>query len=226
MTTSQWTKSWHVLAMAGVIFVLSIRPSPAADENMPIRGRIERIDQDNRSVTVKTADGRKVNLTVTDQSKLEMNARPATLKQFREGQRVRARVEKAGTTEKLVHLSGSAASDDDVARNARETLEAIREYGYQQQEEYASKLNDVIDDLDDRIDDLKQRAYEAKGDAKTRYAEEVERLSKKRAVLDERLAKVRSASEEAWGDVRTGVGAAAEDLRNAWDRARARFTEK
>lgn len=197
----------------------------AASTEQTIRGRLGDIDAAQKTVRVNAVQTEPVALSVGPQTVLELNGRPVTLDQFREGQHVRATIEKTGDQTKLIRLSGSTATDDDIAREASQTLQAIKQYSFEQRHEYERKLRGVLDNLDDRIDDLRARAYRAKGEARARYAEEIDRLQARRGELNNRLSRVRSSTAAAWDEVRGGVSAAADELRDAWNRAREQFRD-
>lgn len=216
----RWTGVRLMLAACAIALATTAAAS-AADQK--VRGRLDRIDADDQTVTVKTADGKALPLTVTPRTRLEVDGKPVTLKQFREGQRVRAWINRDAGRDNLVRLTASAASADDVARNAKETLQSIRQYTYENKDEYAAKLRNTLDDLDDRVDELHDRAARAGAEARKELGPELEQLKEKRQAVARRLEKVDSASEAAWTEVRDGLNQAADDFRDAWDKFRSRI---
>lgn len=114
---------------------------------------------------------------------------------------------------------------DDVGQQVRQTLQAVKNYSFEQKDEYQKRLQAVLPKLDQRIDNLKRQAEQASGQAKEEYRKQIPRLQKLRARVQDQLARVQSATPGAWQDIKTGVGAAVEDLQKAFESAKTHFQQ-
>jgi hypothetical protein len=206
------------LTAAALAFIVISPVARAADEPTTIRGSITRADTATGDVAVQTADGKTTILHVTKGTTVEVDGQAAKLADLTAGQRVRMTYRVADGRNEVVTLTARKTTGKDVAREAREALQAAKQYTFQQKAEYEKRLRQVVADLDDRIDDLEQRARESTADARKSLDQQVRDLKQKRAVVSERLEKVKAAGADAWDDLKTGVQKAVEDLQRALDR--------
>jgi ElaB/YqjD/DUF883 family membrane-anchored ribosome-binding protein len=107
---------------------------------------------------------------------------------------------------------------EDLGREVKQALAAVKDYTFRQKDKYAAELREVSDDVEDRIDDLEARAKDATAEAKAKIRAQIAELRKKKGALNERLEKVGNATAEAWDDVKSGVGEAAAELEKVLDR--------
>jgi hypothetical protein len=114
---------------------------------------------------------------------------------------------------------------EEVQRELRNALDAVKGYTYQQKQEYQKRLEPVLQDLDERIDHLKEQAKGASKEARKWYPQALQELRRERRIVREQLAKAEAAAPGAWEDIKAGVGAAWNDLRQAFQRANERFKE-
>jgi hypothetical protein len=203
-----------VLLSAAVV-LLSAGPAPAADTAV-VRGRVTKIDRTSKTIVVRPNEGADVIVAVTDASRLEVGGKPATLAQVKEGRRVRVTYDPEAKT--LVSLKPAVTTDQDLGREVKQALAAVKDYSFRQKDKYAAQLREAAEDVEDRIDDLEARAKDAGAEAKAKIRAQIAELRKKKGVLNERLEKVRTATAEAWDDVKSGVGEAAAELEKVLDR--------
>jgi hypothetical protein len=218
------------LASAGAIVALvgsSVAWSQAdTSTTRTIRGRITEVRPAENELTVRSLRGDEVKLTVNDRSHLELQRQPAKLGDFREGMRVRVTYEPEQGKNRVLSMTQSRLTMENIQKEMNDTLESAKSYTYQQKAEYQKKLQGVLQDLDEHINDLKSKAAEATEEAKKRYAKEMEELGPKREALRRKLGQVRDAAPDVWDDIKSGVGAAAHDLGRAIERARSRLQDK
>jgi hypothetical protein len=222
----RFSSHWLVgAAMSATLVFGAFARIQAAETPRTIRGRVMEVRPEEKQVTVRLLKGEEVKLIVDDQSRLELQRRPAKLGDFREGMRVRVTYELEQGKNRVVSMAEPRLSMDNIQKEVNDALESAKSYTYQQKGEYQKKLQGVMHDLDERIDDLKSKAEEASEEAKKRYAKEMEELRPKREALRKKLAQVREAAPDVWDDIKSGVGAAAHDLGRAIDRVRARLQQ-
>jgi hypothetical protein len=206
------------LTVAAAFAFVTLAPfARAADEPTIVRGSIEQVDAAAGRVTVRTGDGKTLTLQITKGTTVDVDGHTAKPTDLMTGQRVRVTYRVTDGRNEVVTLTGRKTTGQDVAREAREALEAAGRYTYQQKEQYAKRLRQVVEDLDDQIADLEQRTQKATADAKIKLDRQLKELKQKRAVVNERLEKVKAAGADAWDDLKSGIRSAIEDLQRALD---------
>jgi len=190
-----------------------------------LRGRIVAIEPTMKQVTVRTAKGEEIKLTVDDQSKLELKQHPSKLSDFREGMRVHVTYEPEEGKNRVVSMVRPRLTIDAIQKEVSEALSTAKSYTYQQKDEYQKKLNGALSEMDEHIDDLKSKAAQGSDEAKKRYARELDDLRHKREILGKKLDQVKAAAPGAWDDIKSGVGTAANDLKSTIKRVRSRLQE-
>lgn len=203
---------------AALAFIVISPVARAADEPTTIRGSVTRADTATGDVAVQTPDGKTVVLHVSEGTTVEVDGKAAKLADLTPGQRVRVTYRVADGRNQVVALTARKTTGKDVAREAREALQAAKQYTFQQKGEYEKRLRRVVDDLDDRIDDLEQRDRESTADARKNLDRQVVEMKQKREALSERLERVKAAAPAAWEDLKSGVQKAIDDLQRALDR--------
>lgn len=214
MITASVSPPRAAVLLAFAVLMLATVPVSAADA-VVLRGSVVKLDAAAKRITVRPADGKDVTLTATPTSHVEVGGKPATLAQFKEGQRVRATYTTKDATNEIVRLKPTVVTDEQLGKEVKQALAAAKDYTFQQKEKYEAELREVADDVDDRIDQLEADAKDAGAEAKAKIQARIAELRKRRAALDGRLSKVKSATADAWADVKAGVGAAATDLEKA-----------
>lgn len=209
MTNARFSLSLSIALLIG-------SGTATAADTATVRGRVTKIDQTSKTVVVHPNEGAEVIVAVTDASRLEVDGKPATLAQLKEGQRVRVVYDPKAKA--LVSLKPAVTTDEELGREVKQALAAAKDYTFRQKDKYAAELREVADDVEDRIDQLEAEAKEAGAEAKDRIQERIAELRKKRTVLSERLEKVGAATADAWDDVKSGVGAAVSEIQTALDR--------
>ncbi len=207
--------SLRPFALAAVLIAGPALGAARAAETAVVRGTVVKADATAKQVTVRPADGKDVTLAVTAASRLEVGGKPATVAQFKDGQRVRATYAEKGGTKEVVLLKPAVTSDEQLGKEVKQALGAAKSYTFQQKDKYEAELREVADNVDDRIDLLEVEAKDAGAEAKAKIQARIAELRKRRGALEDRLSKVKSATADAWDDVKAGVGAAAADLEKA-----------
>jgi Cu/Ag efflux protein CusF/archaellum component FlaC len=220
-------------ALAMTVFIMSLAPIYAADQTgqadtakeITVTGRIVSVRPAEHQLTLKTTKGKELELNLDSHSHLTHHRQPAKLSEFQEGNRVRATYEPAKGKNRLLSLRDAPVTAEEVQQELRNALDAVKNYTYQQKQEYQKRLEPVLQDLDERIDHLKEQAKGASKEARKWYAQSLQELRRERRTVREQLAKVQAAAPAAWDEIKAGVGAAWTDLRQAFQRANERLKE-
>jgi len=142
---------------------------------------------------------------------------------FRKGMRVQITFESQIGEKRLIEMSPTVVTAEEVQKEINDVLQAAKLYTYQQKKEYQRRLKHVLERVDDRIDTLRGQAARAGAETKKRYAKQIQQLSRLRDQVQEKMEHVKSATPDAWEDVKTGMKSAFEDLRSAFEKAAEHF---
>ncbi len=208
--------AWLVLAAPG-------QEKRDATKSITVDGRITKVQVEDDSFALRTTQGQDLKLHVDGGTDLRMAQRQATLRDFRVGTPVRVTYQPTAGKNRVLVMTDAAATVADVARETREALAAAKSYTFRQKDEYQRKLEAVLGKLGNRIEDLKKQAEQAGAEARQEYSKQLEELRRLRERAAERLANVKAASPDAWEEIKAGVGAAMEELQQAYERARSHF---
>lgn len=118
--------------------------------------------------------------------------------------------------------SGSVTSDD-VRRDAGKAVDTAAEFAEQTKDEYQSKLDLRLEELDKEIVVLREKGSQLKDDAKVRWDEKLTQLESKREAARVKLAEVKNSSAEAWKDLQKGAQSAWDELDKAFRDASSEF---
>jgi hypothetical protein len=105
----------------------------------------------------------------------------------------------------------------------KEDTRAAKDYTYEKKDEYKSRLEYQMLELDKKTEELKGKAANATESVKREFDKDMSELSRQKAVLKEKLESVKSSSAAAWEDTKAGTESAWDSVKRTYERARARF---
>jgi hypothetical protein len=105
----------------------------------------------------------------------------------------------------------------------KEDTRAAKDYTYEKKDEYKSRLEYQMLELDKKTEELKGKAANASESVKREFEKDMSELSRQKAVLKEKLESVKSSSAAAWEDTKAGAESAWDSVKRTYERARARF---
>ena len=114
-------------------------------------------------------------------------------------------------------------TSDDVRRDAENAIDTAAEFSRQTKDEFQSKLNARLTELDEEIVVLREKGSALKDDAKARWDEKLVNLEIKREAARVKLAEVKDSSAEAWKDLQKGAQSAWSELDTAFREASSEF---
>lgn len=88
---------------------------------------------------------------------------------------------------------------------------------------YREKIEAKLKEIKARMELLEAKAAQVKAEAKLEYQRHLDELHQKREGLRSRLDELKSSGGEAWKDLRAGMEKAADDLKQAIDKALDKF---
>ncbi len=88
---------------------------------------------------------------------------------------------------------------------------------------YREKFEAKLREIKARIELLEAKAAQVKAESKLEYQRHLDELRRKRDALRSRLDEFKTSGGEAWKDIRAGMEKAADDLKQAVDKAMDKF---
>jgi predicted small secreted protein len=105
----------------------------------------------------------------------------------------------------------------------KEDTRAAKDYTYEKKDEYRSRLEYQMLELDAKTEELKGKAANASESVKREFDKDMSELSRQKAVLKEKLDSVKSSSAAAWEDTKAGAESAWDSVKRTYERAKSRF---
>jgi lipid II:glycine glycyltransferase (peptidoglycan interpeptide bridge formation enzyme) len=93
-------------------------------------------------------------------------------------------------------------------------------------DEYVARLKSQLDQWNTEAAKWEGKAKDAQAGVKAEYARQLEQYGKRRDEALAELRRVQGASAEAWSTMMQGADAAFKSMREAFERARAKFDKK
>jgi TolA-binding protein len=122
----------------------------------------------------------------------------------------------SGCEQKSADRTPGKVTTEDVRRDAGRAAETAAEYSRQTKEEYQSRLEGQLNELDDKIAKLREKGRKLNDKAKANWDRKMAELETKRDAARAKAAEVGHSSAEAWKDVQKGAQAARDDLDKAF----------
>lgn len=111
------------------------------------------------------------------------------------------------------------STTDKVLREAKETLEATKQYTLQQKEAFEKTVQVELNELQPKIAELQKRTSAASAEARKDLQKAIQDLEKKRDEARRKLEAVNESSSSAWSLFKDGMTAAVEDLKKSYQEA-------
>jgi len=105
----------------------------------------------------------------------------------------------------------------------KEDTRAAKDYTYEKKDEYRSRLEYQMQELDAKTEELKGKAANASESVKREFDKDMSELNRQKDVLKQKLESVKSSSAAAWEDTKAGTESAWDSVKRTYERAKARF---
>ena len=117
-----------------------------------------------------------------------------------------------------VSATANPETVESVKNKVRDALQAAKNYTYDHKDEYAQKLQGVVDEVNVKLAELKTRAEKAGAEAKTQLQPQIDDLRRRGQEVQKQLDKVKDATPAVWDEIKTGAYKALEELQDAWEK--------
>ena len=127
----------------------------------------------------------------------------------------------------IIPLQGMAAETpvdiEKITKEARETIEATKQYTAQQKEVFQGKVHEELVAVQRQVIALRGKASEASAATRTELQKSIHELEKKKDAAKNKLDELRAATDAKWSDVKAGMNSALEELKNSYQKALSRL---
>jgi len=113
----------------------------------------------------------------------------------------------------------SRAGVDAMTKEARETVEATKEYTTQQKQVFQQKVHEELLAIQKQIMALQNKSRDISTEARADLQQSINELEKKKETAKEKLATLRGATDEKWNAVKSGVDAALDEVKQSYRKA-------
>jgi uncharacterized coiled-coil protein SlyX len=114
---------------------------------------------------------------------------------------------------------------DDVAKEAKETLQVTKEYTTQQKEAFYRKMDEELKETQAQIEKLKAKSGEMSAEARDNLNKRIAELERQKAEAAKKLDEMKAATAEAWTDMKTRLNATMKDMKKSYKRALSRLDQ-
>jgi len=124
----------------------------------------------------------------------------------------------------IIPLSGGGAAEppigaEKITKEARETIEATKQYTAQQKEAFQRKAHEELVTLQKQISALRGKASDASTTTREEFKKSMNELEKKKDAVKHKLDELRTATDAKWNDMKAGANSAIEELKHSYQKA-------
>jgi len=117
----------------------------------------------------------------------------------------------------------SLAGADTIAREARETVEAAKEYTAQQKDAFQRKAQEELSAIENQIETLRGRARNGSVSTRAELQKSINELDKKKEAVRDKLDALRNATDAKWHTIRATVYTAFDEIKGSYQKALSRL---
>lgn len=117
----------------------------------------------------------------------------------------------------------SSAGTETVTKEAKETLEATKQYTIEQKEAFQRKAQDELAVVQKQINLLRGKGQKVSAAARAELQKSIDELEKKRDAAKHELEQLRAVTDSKWAAMKTNVNSALENLKSSYQKALSRL---
>lgn len=117
----------------------------------------------------------------------------------------------------------SLAGADTVAKEARETVEAAKEYTALQKDAFQRKAQEELSAIHSQIEILRGKARHVSVSTRAELQKSIDELDKKKEAVKDKLDALRGATDAKWHAMKTTVDTAFDEIKGSYQKALSRL---
>lgn len=117
----------------------------------------------------------------------------------------------------------SFAGTETVTKEAKETLEATKQYTIEQKEAFQRKAQEELAVIQKQIGILQGKGHEVSAATRAELQRSIDELEKKRNAAKHELDQLREVTDSKWAAMKADVNSALEDLKRSYQKALSRL---
>lgn len=117
----------------------------------------------------------------------------------------------------------SQAGAEAIAKEARETVEAAKEYTAQQKDAFQRKAQEELSAIQSQIEILRGKARNVSASTRAELQKSIDELDKKKEAVKDKLDALRDATDAKWHTIKTTVDTAFDEIKGSYQKALSRL---
>ena len=118
---------------------------------------------------------------------------------------------------------GALAGTETITKEAKETLEATKQYTIEQKEAFQRKAHEELVVIQKQITILREKGHEASAATRAELQKSIDELEKKKDAAKRGLEQLRAVTDSKWDAMKANVNSALEDLKSSYQKAVSRL---
>jgi peptidoglycan hydrolase CwlO-like protein len=117
----------------------------------------------------------------------------------------------------------SFAGTDTITKEAKETLEATKQYTIEQKEAFQRKAHEELAVVQKQIGALREKGHDVSAATRAELQKSINELEKKKDAAKHELEQLRTVTDSKWAAMKTNVNSALDDLKRSYQKAVSRL---
>lgn len=113
----------------------------------------------------------------------------------------------------------SFAGTDTIAKEAKETLEATKQYTIEQKEAFQRKAHEELAVVQKQIGALREKGHEVSTATRAELQKSINELEKKKDAAKRELEQLKTVTDSKWAAMKANVSSALDDLKSSYQKA-------
>ena len=115
------------------------------------------------------------------------------------------------------------AGTETITKEAKETLEATKQYTMEQKEAFQRKAHEELAVVQKQIGTLREKGQAVSATARAELQKSIDELEKKKDAAKHELEQLKAVTDSKWAAMKANANSALEDLKNSYQRAASRL---
>jgi cell division septum initiation protein DivIVA len=120
-------------------------------------------------------------------------------------------------------VADTFAGAEKLTKEARETVEATKEYTVQQKEAFQRKAQEELAAVQGQISALRGKTREVSAAARAEIQKSIDELEKQKDVAKDKLDTLRTATDAKWNEMKTRVDTAFDEVKRSYQKVLSRL---